>query len=307
MECTETLGHIHNSMLLQVPENLWRAATPACPKWIILHIFTQLCPDLICRHLGFFSIVKLVKATWAVWSPFLIRSLCFLMPATWRPFMKRSHITVLGVIDSLKVGGFQPWAEPTCPREWRILHWSPWEQCSHLCISLVKTVSTLTWFSVFALPHPDWFLFCSWTQHKMWPYRLIGPARTCQVANAMAEVHTFLANRADIFVTKPCLSSSFTGCRPDLCCFPGTLLSSSVNSKVFQFACNPLIPENCYLPTQQLQVCQPEHHHSLPRAKWGLRNQLSSCQGEIADRQEALTAAHRGEPAAPPGWMCSTS
>lgn len=75
----------------------------------------------------------------------------------------------------------------------------------------------------------------------------------------------FPATGADIFVTKPCPSSSFTGCRPDLCCFPGTLLSSSLNGTVS--ACNPLIPESCYLPTQQLQVCQPEHHHSLPGAK----------------------------------------
>lgn len=119
-----------------------------------------------------------------VWSPFLIRNLCFLMPTTWRPLVKRSHITVFGVIDS--PCGFQPWAEATRPREWRIPPWSHWDWCPHLCINSVKTVSTPTWFRVFALPHPDSFLFCSWMPHKMWPYWLLGPARTHQVANGMA-------------------------------------------------------------------------------------------------------------------------
>lgn len=222
----------------------------------------------------------------------------------WRPLAKRSHITVLGVIDS--PCSFHPWAEATCPREQRIPHWNPWEQCPHLCISLVKTVSTLPWFRAFTLPHPDWFLFCFWMQHKMWPYWLLGPARTRQVANAMAQVHTIPATGADVFVTKPCLSSSFTlAAGQNSAIFQG---HCSLNSTVFQFSYKLLTPENCYLPTQQLQVCQPEHHHSLPGARWGLRSQLSSCQGKIGDTREALTPPHQESlQQHPAGWVPQAS
>lgn len=75
----------------------------------------------------------------------------------------------------------------------------------------------------------------------------------------------FPTTGADVFVTKPCLSSSFTLAAGQISAiFQG---HCSLNGTVFQFASNLLTPENCYLPTQQLQVCQPEHHHSLPRAK----------------------------------------
>lgn len=224
------------------------------------------------------------------------------MPTTWWPLVKRSHTTVLGVTDS--PCGFQPWAEATCPREWRIPHWSCWERYPHLCISLVKTVSTLTWFRVLALPYPDYFApecstKCGHTgclgqqEHARW--QMSWQESTCCLKLEYTSLWQSLVSVPD---------SLWLQARSQL--FSRDTAQQLLKRHSFP-ACNPLTPENCYLPTQQLQVCQPEHHHSLPRAKWGLRSQLSSCQGKIGDRQEALTPAHRGESAAPPGWMCSTS
>lgn len=184
-----------------------------------------------------------LKCKWAGWSPFLIRSLCFLMPTTWWPLVKRSHTTVLGVTDS--PCGFQPWAEATCPREWRIPHWSCWERYPHLCISLVKTVSTLTWFRVLALPYPDYFApecstKCGHTgclgqqEHARW--QMSWQESTCCLKLEYTSLWQSLVSVPDSLW----LQARSAGY------FPGTLLSSSLNGTVFQLATRlPLRTATC--------------------------------------------------------------
>lgn len=168
---------------------------------------------------------------------------------------------------------FQAWAEATCPSQWRFPHWSHRDKHPHLHIRSLPTAKTVCPYSYgselspFPLQIGLYFLPEHSTkcgrigclgQHKQategrwqmpWPGVHMCPCiwswHLCDESLSQFQLHL--------------------GHRPYLSYLPGALLCNSLNSTVFQFTCKLLTTESCYLPTEQLHICQSEHSPSAHR------------------------------------------